>query len=148
MIVRRMFCKDQRGAAAVEFALVAVPLLLVLFGIIEYGRLQWTRSAMESVANSGARCIGIGQVECSNSGVYDAGKARAFILATAEELSLQLLSSDIAVNNAATCNGVSGFAEVSLTHTFETALPFIFGQMSTGVPLTAAVCFPHQEAAP
>ncbi len=146
MTVRRTLRKDERGAAAVEFALVAVPLLLVLFGIIEYGRLQWTRSAMESVANSGARCIGIGQVECSVSGVYNAAKAQTFILETATELSLQLSSSDIAINNTATCNGVSGFAEVSLTHTFETALPFIFGQMSTGVPLTAAVCFPHQAA--
>src|SRR6059036_2141537 len=29
--------RDERGAAAVEFALVCLPLFLILFGIIDYG---------------------------------------------------------------------------------------------------------------
>lgn len=145
MSVARIFRQDERGATAVEFALIALPLIMLLFGIIEYGRLQWTRGALESVATSGARCIGIGQTECALSGVYNAGRTQAFILQTASSFSIQLEPADITIDNSATCNGVTGFAEVTLRYTFETALPFIFGQLGTGVPLTAVECFPHQS---
>lgn len=36
-ILRRLF-RSQSGATAVEFALVCLPLLLLVFGIIEFGR--------------------------------------------------------------------------------------------------------------
>lgn len=34
--------RSTSGASAIEFALIAMPLLLFLFGTMEYGRLMWT----------------------------------------------------------------------------------------------------------
>ncbi len=49
------FNKDQRGAALVEFAIVATVFLTVLFGILEFGRLYWTHNALRDAARRGVR---------------------------------------------------------------------------------------------
>ena len=43
------------GAAAVEFALVLLPLLLILFGIIDFGRAYNTQLSLSAAAREGAR---------------------------------------------------------------------------------------------
>ena len=47
--------RSRRGAAAVEFAIVAIPLLLVLFGIYEFARYVMTLQTLENAAREGAR---------------------------------------------------------------------------------------------
>ena len=56
-ILRRLtpIARDERGAAAVEFALV-LPILVVLgFGIIDFGRLLYTYNNLTSAVREGAR---------------------------------------------------------------------------------------------
>ena len=43
------------GAATVEFAFVALPLFVLLFGIFEYGRFLFVHHAAENAARDGAR---------------------------------------------------------------------------------------------
>lgn len=143
----RTFSRDQRGATAVEFALVAVPLALVLFGTVEYGRLEWTRSALVSAANAAARCMGIPQTECSTAGSYDVARARTFVVNRAANLSLVVNPERVALNRSATCNGVAGFSQVTIGYTFRTPFPFLFARLKGGVPMTAEVCFPNQPSA-
>ena len=50
---------DQRGAAAVEFALIASLLFVVLFGIIEFGRLFSELEVLNSAAREGARVAAV-----------------------------------------------------------------------------------------
>ncbi len=45
----------QRGAAAVEFAIVLVPLLLILFGTIEFGVLFFDKAVITNASREGAR---------------------------------------------------------------------------------------------
>jgi Flp pilus assembly protein TadG len=49
------FLRDERGAAAVEFALVVPVLLLLVFGMIDFGRLLFTRNNLQSAVREGAR---------------------------------------------------------------------------------------------
>jgi Flp pilus assembly protein TadG len=141
----RRFRAASGGATVVEFSLVVVPLMLVLFGTIEFGRLMWTREALQSAANAGARCMGVVQTDCATSGTYSSTKTATFVIAQATAMRIPLTATDITLNHSATCAGVSGFSEVSISYTFDTAVPQLFGSLAAGVPLTATACFPNQS---
>lgn len=47
--------RTDRGAAAVEFALVLVPLLVIVFGIIQYGFYFWAMQGGADIARDAAR---------------------------------------------------------------------------------------------
>ena len=52
----RLRVKDgQKGIAAVEFALVAPIILLILFGIFEFGSAFWRKQVLTSAVREGAR---------------------------------------------------------------------------------------------
>ena len=56
----RRRARGQSGAAAVEFALVVVPLTTVLFGLIQYGFFFWAYQGGNDAARSIARSVAVG----------------------------------------------------------------------------------------
>ena len=50
-----MRIKDQKGAAVVEFAIVLPLLLVILFGIIEFGLLMYNKHIITNASREGAR---------------------------------------------------------------------------------------------
>jgi Flp pilus assembly protein TadG len=48
---------DQRGVAALEFCLIAVPLFTLMFVIFDLGRYAITMQSLRALANAGARAI-------------------------------------------------------------------------------------------
>jgi Flp pilus assembly protein TadG len=48
---------DQRGTAALEFCLVAVPFFILMFAIFDFGRYAITMQSLRKLANTGAREI-------------------------------------------------------------------------------------------
>src|SRR5438445_6699402 len=52
--------REQRGAAAVEFALVAVLLFMILFGIIVWGTVFSKLEVLNGAAREGARLAAVG----------------------------------------------------------------------------------------
>jgi Flp pilus assembly protein TadG len=48
---------DQRGVAALEFCLVAVPLFTLMFAIFDFGRYAITMQSLRMLANAGARAV-------------------------------------------------------------------------------------------
>ena len=46
---------SQKGASAVEFALVLPLLMLILFGIIEFGLLMYNKAMITNASREGAR---------------------------------------------------------------------------------------------
>ncbi|MBP1886651.1 TadE/TadG family type IV pilus assembly protein [Sinorhizobium mexicanum] len=59
--IRPLWC-SQSGATAVEFALVCLPLLLLMLGIIEFGRAFYVRNDLSYAADFAARKVLIGQI--------------------------------------------------------------------------------------
>ena len=77
---RRAFCgcSRERGAAAVEFALVLPILLLCVLGLIEFARAIWTQATLDYVVQAAARCAAVDTVTCGtdvNIQNYAANKA-------------------------------------------------------------------------
>ena len=50
------FCRNIAGSAAVEFALTAPVLILLLFGIVEAGRALWATNSLQYAVERAARC--------------------------------------------------------------------------------------------
>ncbi len=51
----RVFSGDQKGSTVAEFAIVAGVFFMIIFGIIEFGRLLYTHNALTDAARRGAR---------------------------------------------------------------------------------------------
>ena len=64
----RRLRRDERGATAVEFGLVALPLLALLFAIIEAAVIFWTQQVLETAVSDAARDVYTGQFQSANAG--------------------------------------------------------------------------------
>lgn len=51
----RAYVRNEQGAAAVEFAIIAMAFLLSVFGVIETGRIFWTWNTLQYTGESAAR---------------------------------------------------------------------------------------------
>lgn len=65
------FVRDQRGASALEFALVAAPFIFLLLAILQIAYVYIANYALDSAVANGARLIRTGQVQTQG---FDAAK--------------------------------------------------------------------------
>ncbi len=54
-VLQRRFHRDDRGAAMVEFAIIAPLLFLLVFGVIDFGRVFFLYNNLTNAAREGAR---------------------------------------------------------------------------------------------
>lgn len=73
--------RGQSGAAAVEFALIMIPLVLILFGIIEFGLAYNRQQGMHAGSREAARVASIG---ASYADVADAFESAVDTIAAAD----------------------------------------------------------------
>ncbi len=144
LLAIRAFSQARSGATAVEFAIVAVPLVLLSFGVVEYGRLEWTRQALEDAAVSGARCMGVLNSSCAASGAYNATSASSYVINRAAGWGVALTTAQVTLNNNSSCAGVAGFSQVSIAYTFASPVAALISLSTSGVPVSATACFPNQ----
>ena len=85
-----MIRAKQKGATTVEFAIVASVMLMILFGVIEFGRVMFVGNALAESTRRGARLAAV----CP---VGDPMPAQAAILAGADGVSL--IDADLTVAN-------------------------------------------------
>lgn len=72
------FARHERGAAAVEFALVAAPFLALLFGIIELGLMFMGSVTLDNATQAAARQVRTGQVVSPSTPAGKAASKSAF----------------------------------------------------------------------
>lgn len=105
--------RDESGVAAVEFALVLVPLMLVVFGIINFGLLYHEQIQLSGAAREGARTMAVNNDE-------DAARAAAISAApTVENLTVSVSTSNCEPDTSVT---------VTVTHPFE--FEYLFGNQT------------------
>lgn len=61
--MRAKRARNDRGAAAVEFALVVIPVFAILFGLIQYGMYFYSAQTGSNTANAAARQLSVGNCQ-------------------------------------------------------------------------------------
>ena len=63
----RRFARAQRGATAIEFAIIALPFMILLFGIIELGMVFLVSTTLQNATDNAARQTRTGQFQTSGA---------------------------------------------------------------------------------
>ena len=139
---RTGLARARQATTAVEFAICALAMVLMVVGFVEFGRLTWTFEVLRDVASEGARCMGLGANACAASGAYSAANTTSYIVSLATARGVAISAATIALNNAATCGGASGFSQVTITYHFTTVAPALLPSLVNGFTVPASACFP------
>lgn len=114
-----------RGAAMVEFALVLPILLLLVFGIVEFGRVYNIETSITAAAREGARVMAL------NQGQTPAADATAAVISAAQPYSVA--SNQITVTPAVCPNPNTTNTIVTVTVKYPVAL--LTGWFGTSITL-------------
>jgi Flp pilus assembly protein TadG len=123
------------GATAVEFGFSSAALILLVFGIIEMGRMLWTQQVIQAVASETARCLAISSPSCPDAGTFAVTSAQNRGITT-----LQAGNVTVSANDACG-SSVGSFTKVTISFAFATVVPAYVPVPSGG--LSATGCFPH-----
>jgi Flp pilus assembly protein TadG len=141
----RKFLRANRGTAAIEFGIVALPLLTLALGSFEFARLYWTQEALQESATAGARCMGILQTSCASTGAYSSSGTVTYIQQVATAWGVTIPSAGISLTRNTTCGGLTGFSQVQITYTFNTLVPNIVPLGTSGKTLSIQSCYPDNS---
>jgi Flp pilus assembly protein TadG len=116
----------ERGAVAVEFAIILPVLLLLIMGIIEFGRVYNTQISLTHAAREGVRVMAI-----SNN----PATARAATINAATSIKPALTNADIAVTPTLCSTGAKATVTISYTLSSMTGFAGPFPMQGRGVML-------------
>src|ERR1700726_2242580 len=91
---------DIRGVAAVEFALILLPLLLMVLGVIDGGRMLWTQNSLQYAVEQAARCAVVDTTTCGTPAQIES-------YAASMVYGMSLSANDFASNSAG-CGAAAG----------------------------------------
>ncbi|MGA3400717.1 MAG: TadE family protein [Acetobacteraceae bacterium] len=137
--------RAQRATTAVEFAICALAMMLIVVGFVEFGRLVWTFEVLQEVASEGARCMGLGANSCATGGVYNSANTTNYLVNLATSRGVIIDAGMISLNNTAICGGASGFSQVSISYDFITVAPTLLTSLVNGFTVPASACFPNSS---
>jgi Flp pilus assembly protein TadG len=154
--LRTLLTVDE-GNAAVEFAFVVPMFLMLVFGVIEFGRVLWTEQALQETAIAGARCMALAQGSkpngsCTSSGSYSSSATTSYVHNVASGWGVTVPNSNncgspgtsgICPSTPATCGGTSGFSQVTLSYTFNSPVATLIKMSSSGIALSTSACYPN-----
>lgn len=109
-------CKNQIGASAIEFAILAPLFLAFIFGIFESSRAYWQSDVIRQASYDGARCAAIGDIRCTT--VQD---TRNLVVATIQQSNFRISPNDVIVELNTMCDGLGPMARVRIEIPFSSA---------------------------
>lgn len=111
------FAADRRGTSAVEFAIIALPLMVAITGTIETGRAFWTWSLIGHETDNAVRRVIV-------ANAVTAGAVESDIRTALARLAQSDLAIDVAITPASA--GAPGALNVNVVFSFRTALSFVW----------------------
>lgn len=122
MVTRR---GTERGAAALEFAIVMIPLFMLLFGIIDFALALNAQQAVTASAREGVRALALGHPEDVEPRAESAGAP-----IPADELAVAITQS------CTTTPGSAGKVTVTHVYSFITPIPALVPGLGATMTLT------------
>ena len=126
----RNYVRDERGASAAEFAIVLLPFIALVLGILWLSLTIYGNSTLQNAAEAAARCgvVRYWSPECS-----DATAIKAYALSI-------YYGPGVSPN----FNPIKdkGCGSGSWTVTATATIPITTGLVNTSIPLSASACFP------
>jgi len=128
MYLRHRILRRQAGQAAVELALVIPLLLLLVFGVFEFGRLLNAYLTLQHAAREGARLGVLGATDSE-------------IIAVIESTAVTLRTSDLVIEISPIQAGRTAgtIMTVTVTYAFEVVVPVISGIIGSSLPITSTL---------
>ena len=118
----KVVAPDCNGAVAVEFAIILIPLLLLLFGSFDLGIAMLTETRITFAVEAAARCEAIGATMCTS-----ASQTASYGATVARVRGLDASQFDVATEPCG----------VSVTATY----PYV-GMILPAITLKASACYP------
>ena len=109
--------RDRRGVAALEFALVAGPFMVMMFCFIATSAVFQTWSSMQNYAQYAARVMSTGQIKNFSNGAITAGNASSTVTCSGSLNNTQV--------EYYACNGLPTWATFTVTATQNCATPSV-----------------------
>jgi TadE-like protein len=118
------FKRDQIGSLTVDFALIATPLVLLIFGTMATGQMLWYQNALNYSVEEAARCASIDANNCSSVTQiksYAAGRSGAGFAPTVFDASTPSCGNKVTATYAMPL--YIPFAPISVTLTAQSCYP-------------------------
>lgn len=126
MIARRL-TRDERGVAAVEFAITSPVYFLALFGLVQAGLWLWADFSLQRAVDAASRCAAILTATCGTTSAIQTYAANNVV-------GLSVPSSAFSVTNAS-CGAQVSAAYAVPTFTSGLGLPNITVHVSACYPI-------------
>ncbi len=130
------------GATALEFAIAAPVLLVLLFGCIEYARLIWTWQALQLAGDQTARCVAIGGTACATPSSYAIATANGFGAFGLTPDGVAVDNRPPAISNAAACSPPTGNTSVRVRLSLAFSSPVTALVPGLAQTLATTSCYP------
>jgi len=134
----RALLRNPDGASTIEFALLAPTFLMFLFLLLDGGRMMFAKQSLNELATATARCMATKQSSCANAGSTQTWAVSRGLTRS----NLQLTTSNIVIDTNATCGGVSGMIQATISMPWKKGAMNLLPQSVAPSSLTATACFP------
>jgi len=112
--------RGDRGAAALEFAIVLPVLVLVIFGLIDFGRLLTAQIGVTAASREGVRALALGRTQAQASTVVQASSPKLSSLASLGKTTSLTVSQ---VSACPTTPGPTSMASLTVSTNFSWVAP-------------------------
>jgi len=138
MNIFKKFGRSQDGSVAVEFAVVSLIFFAIVFSIVEFSRLSWTKQAVTDISFRTVRCAAVGSAEAS-IGCRNSGEVVDYAVTQAGRMGITLAASQVSFVPDMTCNGYQGNL-VTITFPFQSPFAGLIPGLEQDV--SASSCYP------